>query len=449
MIFILPYWVTKAIRDNNVILFNWKTNNSVKIHDVYHPIYDFKIENNIFIEDIVNNKYRDDINWLISSDFIVDEKKYIKSRFNLDSLFNKKILNLILLPAGEACNLDCIYCYEDHDDKKSMKKHHAYTLLEMIKKSKKDHVHIEYFGGEPMLNMNFISFFSDLLKKENISHSGAITTNGTLLNEDNLDILYSSNIKSFQITLDGPEDIHNSLRVSKSKNINSFSSVYNSLKVLSKSSYLDINVILRMNVNEKTIEDFNFDRFTQTIESVIPKDDNRFLLLPKIISDYSNLNLKEKNSAEEAYCKKSERNKVISKFEEYIDENYFSANAQIISKKGGYTCYAANENSLVITPDLYVRKCTVAIDDPINIVGRISDNGDFIKNNNFSQWIKDYSDQYCNSCFAQKTCQGNSCPLENIRQNQKICPPLKVDINSLTNQVVKFYEKKITNSKIK
>ena len=74
---------------------------------------------------------------------------------------------------------------------------------------------------------------------------------------------------------------------------------------------------------------------------------------------------------------------------------------------------------------------------------------DFIKNNNFSQWIKDYSDQYCNSCFAQKTCQGNSCPLENIRQNQKICPPLKVDINSLTNQVVKFYEKKITNSKIK
>ena len=92
MIFILPYWVTKAIRDNNVILFNWKTNNSVKIHDVYHPIYDFKIENNIFIEDIDNNKYRDDINWLISSDFIVDEKKYIKSRFNLDSLFNKKRL---------------------------------------------------------------------------------------------------------------------------------------------------------------------------------------------------------------------------------------------------------------------------------------------------------------------------------------------------------------------
>ena len=44
MIFILPYWVTKAIRDNKVILFNWKTNNSVKIHDVYHPIYDFKIE---------------------------------------------------------------------------------------------------------------------------------------------------------------------------------------------------------------------------------------------------------------------------------------------------------------------------------------------------------------------------------------------------------------------
>lgn len=74
MIFILPYWVTKAIRDNNVILFNWKTNNSVKIHDVYHPIYYFKIENNICIEDIDNNKYRDDINWLISSDFIVDEK---------------------------------------------------------------------------------------------------------------------------------------------------------------------------------------------------------------------------------------------------------------------------------------------------------------------------------------------------------------------------------------
>ena len=446
MIFIIPYWVTKAVKDENLIFFNWKTNNSIKIYDHSHPMYNFKLKNYINFNDISDIQYKDDIDWLVAESFIVNEIEYTKERFNSASLFHNEILNLILLPAGEACNLDCIYCYEDHNDKKSMKKEHAYALLSLIKKTNKKHVHIEYFGGEPMLNMNFISYFSELLKKENISHSGAITTNGTLLNEENLNLLYGANVKSFQITLDGPEDIHNYLRTSKSKNINSFSSVYNSLDLISKSNFLDINVILRMNVNEKTIEDFNFDRFIQTIESVIPKEDTRFLLLPKVISNYSNLNLKDKVEAQSTYCKSSERNKVISKFEEYIDNNYFSANAQIVTKKGGYTCYAANQNSLVITPDLYVRKCTVAMDDPLNIVGKIEVNGDFIKDKNFSLWVKDYSDQSCNSCFAQKTCQGNSCPLENIKQNRKICPPLKMDISSLTKQVVKFYEKKISNS---
>ncbi|WP_314344984.1 SPASM domain-containing protein [Haemophilus parahaemolyticus] len=142
------------------------------------------------------------------------------------------------------------------------------------------------------------------------------------------------------------------------------------------------------------------------------------------------------------YCKTSTKEKeVLQVFEDYIAHNYNSANVMLLTKQGGYSCYAGNPNSLVITPDLKVRKCTVALNDPINIVGFIDKNGIYQKNENLDLWIKDYSDKYCNTCIAQKTCQGSSCPLANIKANKKICPPIKQEINVLTQQVVKFYDK--------
>lgn len=431
--FYLPYYVTKALDNKDLVLFNWNNNNSVRIFDLNHPVYQLLKDDSIKF----NSDYADDFEWLIVNGFLVhsnDEKKIA-----LSDNFNDDILNLILLPSGEACNLRCVYCYENHNDKRRMTKEHADILLKTILKSNKKHVHLQYFGGEPMLNLKFISYFSEVLTKEKISYSGSMTTNGVLLNDKTFEMLYQANIKSFQITLDGSEHVHNSLRVSTSKSRNSYLSVINALKTLATSKYQDIFVYLRLNVNENSIQKNNFLEFTKSIEDVIPKKDKRFFILPKAIADYSNLNLKSNTDAEEAYCKFS--NEVVNQFEDYIMNNgYFSANSKLTTFSSGYSCYAGNKNSFVITPDFIVRKCTVAFNDPINIVGEIEPDGNIKTNSNFALWTKDYADTSCFNCFLQNACKGNCCPLANIKKSKKNCPPLIQNVNLLTIQVNRYYE---------
>ena len=438
MVLYLPYWVTKNVENEEITLFNWANNYSVNIYDKSHPAYKLLDSDHI---NVYNNEYEEDVNWLVEAKFLVLANNY-SDRFSESKRFSNDTLDLILLPAGEACNLNCIYCYEDHNDKSRMKSEHVDILLNLVKNQNKKNLKLEYFGGEPMLNMNFIKKFSKSLFDNNIQFSGAITTNGTLINKERLDELYQANIKSFQITLDGPRERHNLLRASNSKSLDSFDVVINALKTIVESSYEDIVVTLRINVNHHSIEKYNFEKLIAVIESTVPKNDPRFFILPKAIGDYSSANLRNNEEAKMEYCKTSTKEKeVLQVFEDYIAHNYNSANVMLLTKQGGYSCYAGDPNSLVITPDLKVRKCTVALNDPINTVGFIDKNGIYQKNENLNLWIKDYSDKYCNTCIAQKTCQGSSCPLANIKANKKICPPIKQEINVLTQQVVKFYDK--------
>lgn len=438
----LPFWTTKSIDVNgDLLLFNWRNNGHVSFFDRAHFGYKFADNNEINIsEDAITHDEAEDLNWLLANNFLTTEhvSQYIykeKYRFNPDTL------HLILLPAGEACNLDCIYCYENHDDKSVMTETHANTLLKFIKNQGKKNLSIEYFGGEPLLNLKFIVSMANLLNKNNVLFKASITTNGTLLNKETLTKLYMSNVKSFQITLDGPKDIHNNLRRSKSKNLDSFESVIKALKLLANSTFQDISIIVRLNVNHDSIEPDSFSKFVEVIESIIPKNDKRFLILTKLIADYASANLVEKPEAEVIYCKSNQISQVKEKFSNYIDKQYISADSALLMKKGGLTCYAGNADSFVITPDFLVRKCTVALDDKINIVGSINHTGELSLNDNIHLWIKDWSNDGCKSCFAQNTCQGNSCPLENIHRNQKSCPPIKNNVSALTYKVVKTHEK--------
>lgn len=52
-------------------------------------------------------------------------------------------------------------------------------------------------------------------------------------------------------------------------------------------------------------------------------------------------------------------------------------------------CYAAQPNSLVIRTDGTVGKCTVALDHPLNAIGRLSSNGSlYVDQDRFRFWIR-------------------------------------------------------------
>jgi len=70
-----------------------------------------------------------------------------------------------------------------------------------------------FFGGEPMVNYDFIHDFIEYGKKSfNFDHRYSMTTNGTLLTSDRIDYLIENNV-GVGITIDGNQVSHDTNRV--------------------------------------------------------------------------------------------------------------------------------------------------------------------------------------------------------------------------------------------
>jgi len=104
---------------------------------------------------------------------------------------------------------------------------------------------VTWFGGEPLLAFDILEYLSqnfiNLCNKYNCRYDAFLITNGTLLNSEYAKILKKLNIKGIQITLDGPERIHNQKR--PFENGNSFYVILSNLKKIE-----DIKFNVRINL---------------------------------------------------------------------------------------------------------------------------------------------------------------------------------------------------------
>lgn len=115
------------------------------------------------------------------------------------------------------CNFQCVYCFEDKNNK-VMEKNTAQEIIDKIadilSDYKYENLRIHYFGGEPLLNMDVMLYFHENLKKiaenKGIQYKPSLTTNGSMLTDE---LISSMNFDTIQLTFDGLEKTHNSLRV--------------------------------------------------------------------------------------------------------------------------------------------------------------------------------------------------------------------------------------------
>lgn len=115
-----------------------------------------------------------------------------------------------------ACNLRCIYCFEESHVPEFASPETMDAIVNYIKKELAAHpsvknLHITWFGGEPMLTYEQIISMSETLidacHGQNVRYSASMITNGLLLTEEKLRNLHVHGLSSVQITLDGsPED---------------------------------------------------------------------------------------------------------------------------------------------------------------------------------------------------------------------------------------------------
>src|SRR3989344_549552 len=200
------------------------------------------------------------LNSLKNDAYLFSTPKDYQKLFNQQAkrLFEKQKKRKISLNINfsEDCNLSCPYCLnQSRRTGIKMSKQHIDNLFNFIKSTANNnhyHKEITLFGGEPLLlnNRQLIAHLFNIFKHDN-SYQFYVVSNGvTIAHYINLFTSNRKLISKFQITLDGPAEIHDQRRVS-TKYPKTFSIITNNIDLLLKHNF---QTHIRINLDKRNID---------------------------------------------------------------------------------------------------------------------------------------------------------------------------------------------------
>ncbi|MBL0385837.1 radical SAM protein [Tumebacillus sp. ITR2] len=337
-------------------------------------------------------------------------------------------LQLIFL-TSEQCNFRCVYCYEKFE-KGNMQPEVREAVKKYVQKQARflNSLNIHWFGGEPLLALDTIEDLSQeflrICGEQGIRYHSAMTTNGYLLTPDVATRVLDLGVKTFQITLDSDAEQHDKHR-HLAGGQPTFQKIWNNLLELKK---LDRQFLCRIRVNFDQANLPNIPNFIETLSEHFGKDP-RFSVNFFPIGQWGGPNDDELPVLSE----KQAFTQALSLCETAMDKDLNNALENRL-KPGGYVCYAARSNSFVIGSDGILYKCTVALYNEKNIVGKLQPDGTMkLNKDNLALWIMndESEDTGCKTCFFRPACQGASCPLVRIESGKAPCPPEKKNIQKV------------------
>jgi uncharacterized protein len=303
------------------------------------------------------------------------------------SLFNKNLVSalrndefhLIILPT-EKCNFRCSYCYEDFSIGR-MSQATIQAVKQFINRRISDLrlLQISWFGGEPLIALPVIEEISSHIVRlaehtVGLSYVGDMTTNGYLLDHAMAQRLLKLGIRFYQISLDGPEPIHNRTRV-RLNGKGSFSQIWENLLELHDSA-LPINIVMRVHLTPENLP--YMPEFLATVRDTF-LDDSRFTVLLKPIERMGG-----PHDSDFEVIPQRGRSKILAELESVVMKDGESSRLF----QAPNVCYAARANSLMIRANGFIGKCTVALSDPRNSIGRLRSDGTLeIENERLRPWL--------------------------------------------------------------
>lgn len=136
--------------------------------------------------------------------------------------YSLKYLHGIELMVCQCCNLACKYCYATEGEYQNpgwMSENVGKKAIDfLLSHAQSDSVRISFFGGEPLLNKalikDLVEYAKGIVVRNKKSVSFAITTNGTLIDDDFGAFLRENNFY-ISLSVDGTRDNHDACRVNK------------------------------------------------------------------------------------------------------------------------------------------------------------------------------------------------------------------------------------------
>lgn len=155
------------------------------------------------------------------------------------------------------CNLRCFYCYEERSTDR-LASGDISTLLARIEvslanTSRRD-LHVDWYGGEPMLNAHFIEEASTAIQsmcaERNVLYSASIISNGTQWPNDPAAFVLRHKIREVQISFDGGRRHHEKYRAHRK--ISEPSSFDDAVRVVDALCGI-CKVSVRLNLDRQTV----------------------------------------------------------------------------------------------------------------------------------------------------------------------------------------------------
>lgn len=364
----------------------------------------------------------------------IDEKR--RAQYLHQSMHRTDQMHLILMTT-EACNFRCTYCYQ-HFAKGKMTPEVVSGVKALVNERAKtlSNLHISWFGGEPLLEFGTVEELSQSFmaaaKENDIHYTADISTNAWFLTKDVFDKLLSYEVRQFMITIDGVGEMHDRTR-HLAGGQGTFDKIMKNLKAI-KDSDEEFDITFRVNFDQENMKEVN--KLIKYLKTDFAHD-KRFGMFFRPVGRWGG-----ENDDELPICNHIVSNSKIWEFqEEAIDEGIgLSSLIAGSMMPTASVCYAAKPTSLVIGSDGQIYKCTTVLDEDVNKVGRIYEDGSLdIDYDKMAYWVMsgEENDSGCQSCFFRPACQGNHCPWYRVVTGERPCPYEKRNVRKVLNLVWK------------
>jgi uncharacterized protein len=304
---------------------------------------------------------------------IIDTRRVVKDAEIRQAILYEAVttekLELILFPT-EKCNFRCVYCYEDFalgrmsDDTLSGIRN---LILERSRDLK--HLHISWFGGEPLAAYDIVrdmcDFAGRLAAEKGFSFESSMTTNGYNLSEARWLELTGLGVRRYQISLDGDQEAHDQTRL-RLDGAGTFERIWTNIQsfnALSEAGRLGgAKVLLRLHVHQGNIA---------SVKALLAR------IRDELTLDFYDLHIKPVgNWGGTGDGQLAVINERSSEFKALLEDLAPpKPNMSLGTEAAPYVCYASKGNSFAIRSDGAIAKCTVALSNPANRIGRITASG--------------------------------------------------------------------------
>lgn len=362
------------------------------------------------LQKIIEDGDENTIKMMKEGNFLIDDEsneldylQYLSTK----SRFGRTALSLTILPTLD-CNFACTYCYEEHK-KIAMNNEMIEKIVHIVEQACKNGItsfFVEWYGGEPLLEIDTIQKLSEtfmkLTKEHNIPYEAGMVSNGYLLNQENVKQLSAWKVKKIQITLDGPPKYHNKTRKHASDK-DTFYPILNGVKLASE--YMP--VALRINATKTNIESLDELLHILVKNKIHTMNVSPYLGFIKATTKACKSSSGSCLTDEEFVLNNSE---FIKKIDNLGFQNYSYPTPSF------RLCGAVSENSFVIAPNGNLFKCWETIGMDSEVVGNIADNTMKPEHqNNFLKWLlfDPFRNQYCTKCNLFPICFGG-CPSDHV-----------------------------------